>query len=54
MLLLITFDYLVDEEIPPDNVERFECLEKSEKRYINVTNYYYYYFSIFVINVFNC
>ncbi len=51
MLLLITFDYLVDEEIPPDNVERFECLEKC---YINVTNYYYYYFSIFVINVFNC
>ncbi len=32
---------VVDEEIPPDNVERFECLEKAEKRYINVTNYYY-------------
>ncbi len=32
---------MVDEEIPPDNVERFECLEKAEKRYINVTNYYY-------------
>ncbi len=29
---------VVDEEIPPFNVKRFECLEK---RYINVTNYYY-------------
>ncbi len=28
---------------PPHNVERFECLEKAEKRYINVMNYYYYY-----------
>ncbi len=28
------------EEIPPYYVKRFECLEK---RYINVTNYYYYY-----------
>ncbi len=26
----------------PHNVERFECLEKEEKRYINVMNYYYY------------
>ncbi len=37
---------VVDEEIPPPpphNVERFECLEKAEKRYINVMNYYYYY-----------
>ncbi len=25
---------------PPHNVERFECLEKAEKRYINVMNYY--------------
>ncbi len=23
---------------PPHNVERFECLEKAEKRYINVMN----------------
>ncbi len=30
---------MVDEEIPPLYVKRFECLEK---RYINVTNYYYY------------
>ncbi len=30
---------------PPHNVERFECLEKAEKRYINVMNYYYYYSS---------
>ncbi len=29
----------VDEEIPPDNVE---CLEKAEKHYINVMDYYYY------------
>ncbi len=28
-----------DEEIPPDNVERFECFEKAEKRYINVMNF---------------
>ncbi len=28
----------------PRNVERFECLEKAEKRYINVMNYYYYYY----------
>ncbi len=34
------YDMLVDEEIPPDNVE---CLEKAEKRYINVMNYYYNY-----------
>ncbi len=33
----------LDEEIPPDHVERFECLEKSEKYSINVMNYYYYY-----------
>ncbi len=26
---------MVDEEIPP------ECLEKTDKRYINVINYYY-------------
>ncbi len=27
---VLTFSQLVvDEEIPPDNVERFECLEKS-------------------------
>ncbi len=32
---------VVDEEIPPLYVKRFECLEK---RYINVTNYYYYYY----------
>ncbi len=25
-------------------VERFECLEKAEKCYINVMNYYYYYY----------
>ncbi len=31
---------VVDEEIPPHIVKRFECLEK---RYINATNYYYYY-----------
>ncbi len=31
---------VVDEEIPPDNVERFECLEKAEKHCINVINYY--------------
>ncbi len=39
---------VVDEEIPPPpphNVERFECLEKAEKRYINVMNYYYYTFN---------
>ncbi len=29
---------LVDEEISPYYEKRFECLEK---RYINVTNYYY-------------
>ncbi len=34
---------MVDEEIPPDHVERFECLENAEKRYINVMNCYYYY-----------
>ncbi len=36
----------VGQEIPtpPHNVERFECLEKAEKRYINVMNYYYYYY----------
>ncbi len=27
-----------------NDVERFECLEKAEKRYINVMNYYYYYY----------
>ncbi len=37
---------VLDEEIPPDNVERFECLEKAEKNYINVMNYYYYYYYI--------
>ncbi len=26
----------MDEEIPPDNVKRFECLEKAEKGCINV------------------
>jgi len=31
---------VVVEEIPPFYVKRFEC---PEKRYINVTNYYYYY-----------
>ncbi len=31
---------MVDEEIPHDNVERFECLEKRD---INVMNYYYYF-----------
>ncbi len=31
---------VVVEEIPPLYVKRFECLEK---RYINVTNYYYYF-----------
>ncbi len=30
---------VVDEEITPDNVERFQCLENC---YINVINYYYY------------
>ncbi len=35
---------VVDEEIPPDNVECFECLEKAEKHYINVMKYYYCYF----------
>ncbi len=34
---------------PPHNVERFECLEKAEKRYINVMNCYYYYY-MFVNN----
>ncbi len=37
---------VVDEEIHPDNVECFECLEKAEKCYINVINYYYYYMEI--------
>ncbi len=32
---------VVDAEIPPDIVECFECLEKAEKRYINVIHYYY-------------
>ncbi len=32
------YTLVVDEEIPPDNVERFECLEKAEKCYINVIN----------------
>lgn len=31
---------MVDEEVPPDNVKRFECFEK---HYINVQNYYYYF-----------
>ncbi len=31
----------VDEEMPPDDVECFKCLEKAEKHYINVINYYY-------------
>ncbi len=38
-LFLWCFKLVVDEEIPPYYVKRFECLEK---RYINVTNYYYY------------
>ncbi len=29
---------MVDEEMPPENVE---CLEKAEKHYINVINYNY-------------
>ncbi len=31
---------MVDEEISPDNVEHFECLEMQKKHYINVINYY--------------
>ncbi len=30
---------VVDKEIPPEHVERFEFLEKAEKRYINVMDY---------------
>ncbi len=37
---------VVDEEIPPDNVERFKCLEKAEKHNINVIYYYYYYYHL--------
>ncbi len=33
---------MLNGDTPPHNVERFECLEKAEKRYINVMNYYYY------------
>ncbi len=31
---------MVEEEISPDNVEHFECLETQKKHYINVINYY--------------
>ncbi len=39
---------VVDEEIPPYYVKRFECLEK---RYINVTNYYYLLFAFILLKI---
>ncbi len=41
-LISLKIGYLmvgVDEEISPDNVERFECFEK---HYINIMNYYHH------------
>ncbi len=35
-VFILVCSLVVDEEIPPYYVKRFECLEK---RYINVTNY---------------
>ncbi len=42
------YTLVVDEEIPPHNVERFECLEK---RYINVINYYFYYLNNAILHL---